>query len=134
MAFLDKLNELARSAGEKTNNAIESGKLSLKISTEEKKISAAVLKLGELLLAKLDAGEICDESIMQVYSEITSGREAIAQIRQELDNLKAPKEDEAASAAPAAAPAAEGEFKFCTSCGAKLDTAARFCSECGKGQ
>lgn len=138
MAFFDKLNDLAKSAGEKTSNAIESGKLSLKINSEEKKIAAACGKLGELLLAKLDAGETFGEDIMAVYSEITGCRELIAATQEELENLKAPKEaapEERTVAAEdtAAADNAAGT-KFCIGCGAKLSADARFCPECGKPQ
>ncbi|MBP5165912.1 MAG: zinc ribbon domain-containing protein [Oscillospiraceae bacterium] len=128
MAFFDKLNGIAQSVGEKTSNAIESGKLSLKISGEEKKIAAAVVKLGERFLAKLDAGEVADEETMAIYSEITGYREVIAATQEELDTLKAAKE------APEAPQADDAGAKFCASCGAKLSADARFCPECGKPQ
>ncbi|MCR4771175.1 MAG: zinc ribbon domain-containing protein [Oscillospiraceae bacterium] len=128
MAFFDKLNGIAQSVGEKTSNAIESGKLSLKINGEEKKIAAAVVKLGELFLARLDAGEAADEETMAVYSEIIGCREVIAATQEELENLKAAKESGAESRT------VEEGTKFCTACGAKVSADARFCPECGKPQ
>ena len=35
---------------------------------------------------------------------------------------------------PGGAPAAGGETKFCTNCGAKMPRAAKFCGECGTKQ
>ena len=52
MALLDKLNTLAATATSKANNAIENGKLNLKINSEERKIAEFTLNIGELLVRK----------------------------------------------------------------------------------
>ena len=73
-----KANSLAAEAASKANTAIENGKLSLKINTEEKKIDEFTLNIGELILDKLDGGETFDDEIMALYSSIQASREVIA--------------------------------------------------------
>ena len=48
MALLDKLNVLAAAATDKANSAIETGKLTYKVSAEEKKIADFTLAIGDL--------------------------------------------------------------------------------------
>lgn len=113
MALLDKLNDLAAAATTKANNAIETGKLNLKISTEEKKIAAFTLSIGDLMVDKLDAGETFDDEIMALYASIQAAREVIAGTKAEIGASR-----------PAPAP-------VCASCGAELADAAKFCAHCG---
>jgi len=122
MAFFDKLNDLAKTAVDKTGTAIENGKISVKITGEERSIAAASARIGEYYLAKLDAGEVLDEPVMEIYAEITEHRGAIEALRAELSSPK-----------PAAEPAAAAA-KFCKACGAKLTAGTKFCPECGAEQ
>ncbi|HPD88390.1 MAG TPA: zinc-ribbon domain-containing protein [Oscillospiraceae bacterium] len=123
MAFLDKLNDLAKTAVDKTGNAIENGKISVKITGEERNIAAATAKIGEYYLAKLDAGEVLDDSVMEIYAEIEEHRRSIEAMRAELGGPKN------ASAAPA-----DAGVKFCKACGAKVAPGTKFCPECGAEQ
>ncbi|HXK77970.1 MAG TPA: zinc ribbon domain-containing protein [Oscillospiraceae bacterium] len=125
MAFFDKLNDLAKTAVDKTGNAIENGKLSVKITGEERNIAAATAKIGEYYLAKLDAGEVLDDSVMEIYAEIEEHRRSIEAMRAELGGSKT---------APAADTADAAGAKFCKACGAKLAPGAKFCPECGAEQ
>lgn len=163
MAFFDKINDFAKNTSEKANNAIETSKLNSKITAEDRNISAITLKIGEYYLAKIDAGETLDADVMNMYAGITAARSNIATIRSEIEVMNTPKPEPAPApaytdpnAAPAyapaptyaeqpaaptyaapeapAAPAAASAFKFCCSCGAKLDPDARFCPECGSAQ
>lgn len=118
MALLDKLNTLAASATSRANNAIENGKLNLKINSEERKIAEFTLNIGELLVDKLDAGETFDDEIMALYASIQASREVIAGAQADMEANR--QAEEAASAAPA-----------CTSCGAPLAEDAKFCASCG---
>lgn len=95
MAFLDKINDFAKSAGEKTSTVIESTKLRAHITSEERNISAITAKIGAYYLAKLDAGEELDEKVMNMYAGIRNSRDTIASIKADLDALNAPKETEA---------------------------------------
>ena len=111
MAFLDKLNSFANAATEKASDVLESGKLNLKINTEERKIEQATLKIGQCLLRSLDAGQEYDESIMNLYEEIQASRTAISSIKADLTNLSG--------------------VVFCPSCHAKNPPESKFCRDCG---
>lgn len=112
MALLDKLNLLAAAATDKANSAIESGKLTYKISNEEKKIADFTLAIGDLLVDKLDNGETFDDEIMALYASILASRDVIAAAMAELDAKRPP-------------------VPVCPSCGAELAEQAKFCSSCG---
>lgn len=112
MALLDKLNILAAVATDKANSAIESGKLTYKVSAEEKKIADFTMAIGDLLVDKLDNGETFDDEIMALYASIQASRDVIAAAVAELAAKRPP--------VPA-----------CASCGADLAENAKFCSCCG---
>ena len=112
MALLDKLNVLAAAATDKANSAIETGKLTYKVSAEEKKIADFTLAIGDLLVDKLDNGETFDDEIMALYASILASRDVIAAAMGVLAAKKPP--------VPA-----------CPSCGADLAEGAKFCSSCG---
>ncbi|MBR6523539.1 MAG: zinc ribbon domain-containing protein [Clostridia bacterium] len=124
MALLDKINDFAKTATEKTNNAIEITKLSAKIDSEQRTLNDIVRKIGEYYVAKIDAGEVLDEEVMAIYEGIVSSRNSIAEMRAEVEALKAPKTGTAVSP----------EQKFCPFCGKPLDVSAKFCLHCGKQQ
>ena len=113
MALRDKLNLLAAAATDKANSAIESGKLTYKISSEEKKIEAFTLAIGDLLVDKLDNGETFDDEIMALYASIQACRDVISNALGDQAAIKK-------TSAP-----------VCASCGAELAETARFCSDCG---
>ncbi len=87
MAFLDKLNDLAklrstrRQRDRKRKNQRED-------HGEERNIAAATAKIGEYYLAKLDAGEVLDDSVMEIYAEIEEHRRSIEAMRAELGGPK----------------------------------------------
>lgn len=122
MAFRDKLNNLAATATNKANSAIENGKLALRISNEERKISELTQTMGELLLDELDAGATFNDEIMALYSSIVSARESIACSKAEIDANRQAEEvidvDVVVSST-------------CEACGAALLENANFCPKCG---
>ena len=125
MAFLDKINDFAKTATEKTNNAIETTKLSAKIDSEQRTLNDIIRKIGEYYVAKIDAGEILDEEVMSIYEGVAASRNKIAEMRAEIESLKTPK---------APAEKENGTSKFCPFCGKELDVTAKFCLNCGKQQ
>ena len=152
MALLDKLNNLAATATTRANSAIETGKLNLKIATEEKKITEFTLNIGDLMVDKLDAGETFDDEIMALYASIQAAREVIAGAKADI-NANRPVED--APLCPACGAELADHAKFCANCGAKveepalevvegevvpstcahcgaeLERGAKFCNQCG---
>ena len=125
MELLDKLTILAVDAANRANSVIETGKLSLKINSEESKILEFTLDLGELLVDKLDNGlALEDDEIKALYSSIVAARETIAGYEAEIEaNRPAEVVDDPA---PDAA-----EQPVCAKCGAPLDPDAKFCDQCG---
>ncbi len=132
MAFFDKINDFAKTATEKTNTVIETTKLTAKADSEQRNLDAIIRKIGEHFVAKMDSGEVLDEEAMAIYQGVLEKRSIIAEIRTEIEVLKAPKPEPAApvpgetSAAPS--------VKFCPHCGTQLNAEAKFCTSCGKEQ
>ncbi len=126
MAFFDKINDFAKTATEKTNNAIESTKLSVKADSEQRTLNDIVRKIGEYYVAKMDSGEILDEEVMAIYEGVLASRKRIEEIRAEIEALKTPK--------PVSGEENGGERKICPFCGKELDVTAKFCLNCGKQQ
>ena len=124
MALIDKINDFAKTATEKTNNAIEITKLSAKIDSEQRTLNDIIRKIGEYYVAKIDSGEVLDEEVMAIYEGVLASRNSIAEMRAEVEALKAPKTNSAVSA----------EQKVCPFCGKPLDVSAKFCLHCGKQQ
>lgn len=116
MALRDKLNSLAATASTRANNAIENGRLALKINTEERKITEFTLNLGDLLVDKLDAGEVFDDEIMALYSSIQASRDVIAEAKAEIE---ANRQSSGVSVA------------VCSACGTALYANDKFCGHCG---
>ncbi len=129
MAFFDKINDFAKTATEKTNNVIETTKLSAKIESEQRGINALVQKIGEYYVAKIDAGETLDEEVMAIFEGILNGRKNIEEMRAEIEVIKAPKEE-----VPAAEKEVSSNMKLCASCGKEISADAKFCLNCGAQQ
>lgn len=91
MAFLDKINDFAKVATEKTNNAIETTKLSVKIEGEQRTLDAIIKKIGDYYVAKIDAGEILDDEVMYMFDGVKTQRDKIAELRAEIESIKAVK-------------------------------------------
>ena len=107
MALIDKINDFAKTATEKTNNAIEITKLSAKIDSEQRTLNDIVRKIGAYYVAKIDSGEVLDEEVMAIYEGVLASRNSIAEMRAEVEALKAPKTNSVVSA----------EQKVCPFCG-----------------
>lgn len=123
MDIFDKINGLAKTATEKTNNAIEITRLSAKMDSEEKSLNAIIKRIGEYYVAKMDNGEVLDEEAMSIYEGVLQSRSTINDLKNEIEILKKPK------SADEKAPS-----KFCPSCGKELDIDAKFCLNCGAKQ
>ena len=104
MAFLDKLSDLAKSAGEKAaeaakvagekaNTAIELGKLNVKIKSEENEIDNIKLALGQLVWEQFLAGDELREDYSQLCREIRNHQEVIAGMRNQIAVLKEKPEE-----------------------------------------
>ncbi len=128
MALFDKVSEFAKSASDMTASVIGTTKLNAKIALEEKNVAALTARLGEIFLAKLDAGELLPEGdVAEICKEIATCRQNIAAFEAEIEEVKAAKDQDAP------APAAAGA-KFCANCGEALSAEAKFWPACGTKQ
>lgn len=123
MELFDKLTSLTVAAAERANNAIEAGRLSLKINSEESNILGLTLDIGELMVEKLDNGlDFDDDEIKALYASIQATRQTIADYQAEIVANRPAAEEKAD-------PGEEGPV--CSQCGAPLAPDARFCDQCG---
>lgn len=123
MALKDKLTNLASTVGGRANNAIESGKLNLKIGGEERKIAEYTRGIGALLVERLDAGEEFGDEVAALYDSIKASRDVIAAARADLEANR----QEAEAMKQASVP----ETPVCPACGTSVDANANFCPQCG---
>ena len=118
----------------KSESLVESSRVRTAIANTQKSVDAAVTALGvkyynSWLAGSIDQAEIeadC-EKIKQLNDECANLKARLEQIkveeRQILGQQKRPP------VAPSAA--VSGEYIFCTNCGKRLESSARFCDECG---
>lgn len=133
MAFFDKLSDFAKNIGDKTTDAIETGKLQSKINSEKSLAGEELKKIGEFYYnAWLNGGEIAPE-ILEVCTAAKAHYDAADEAQAEIDRIRAENEAaKAAAAAPAApeVPAAPAGI-VCTACGAENAPDTKFCCNCG---
>lgn len=151
MAFIDKINTLAKNVGEKTGDAIEITKLNAKISSEKSAINELYRQIGERAYKKYQACAYQDDELGGLFSSVDACVSNIAEAEGKINAIKAANEartqasqnDPVVQAEPVRAvcpgcgmPVAEGA-KFCNQCGARLEVPAieaekkNICSNCG---
>ena len=124
MELIDRLTNLTVAAANMANNAIESGKLSLKISGEESSIRSFTNDIGALMVDKLDGGlDFDDDEIKALYNAIVASRETIAGYEAEIE---ANRPVEVVND-----PEPGADEEVCPKCGAPLAPDAVFCDQCG---
>ena len=128
MAFFDKLGDLAKNIGDKTTDAIETGKLNSKIGSETAAAAAQLQKVGEFYYAKFAAGEQVSPEALEFCQAAAAHYAAAEKAQAEIDRIRA--ENDAARAASSAV-AAPPRSAACTSCGAVNAPGTRFCGSCG---
>ena len=126
MAFRDTLSKVASTVGGRANNAIESGKLNLKIGSEERKIADYTRSIGALLVERLDAGEDFGDEVAALYESIKASRDVIAAAKAEIEENKQENEAMKQALAPEVP-----EEPVCPACGTSVDANANFCPQCG---
>lgn len=85
MEILDKITDVAKFAGERANDAIETTKLKSKIHSENKAINEEVLMIGKFFFAKIKAGEIeTNEEIQGIIDRIDAHNLTIKELREAL--------------------------------------------------
>jgi len=148
MAFLDKLNDIAKNIGDLAGETIGTAKLNAKINSEEKAIEGVYKQIGEYYYQKYQSGEILSEDAAALCAEIDAHNAVISEAKAELESIKAAEETAVAESGvcPSCGKANAAGTKFCQECGTKLEApekqicvcgaeiapGKRFCGECGK--
>jgi hypothetical protein len=140
MAFFDKLNDLAKNIGDKTGDAIETGRLNSKIAADKKEIAALMQKAGEYYYEKYKNGEVPPEEIKDYFAAADEKYIQILENQSEISKLRtadepgraAGSESQSVPETSAAMETQDAPGKIaCPGCGAMHDAGTRFCGECG---
>ncbi len=118
MAFLDKLQEVAKTVGEKTSetmkvvgdktsDAVEITKRKAKISQEKSAILDVKKQIGELVWNKYSEGEQMPEDVDALCVSIKEHLAVIDETEKEIENLKSGSGDDAETVEEAAEETAE---------------------------
>lgn len=127
MAFLDKLNQVAKNIGDKTNDAIETTRLSGKIRAEQEAAASDLQKIGEHYYHLFAAGGEAAPEVLEFCQSAKAHYDAAAEAQAEIERIKTEAEAPAAPAVAAPAPAGVA----CPSCGASNAPGTKFCQSCG---
>lgn len=131
MAFFDKLGDLAKNIGDKTTDAIETGKLNSKIGSETAAAAAQLQKVGEFYYAKFAAGEQVSPEALEFCQAAAAHYAAAEKAQAEIDRIRA-ENDAAERPLPLwRLPPRSAAGPACTSCGAVNAPGTRFCGSCG---
>ena len=146
MALFDSLNKMAKNLGEMAGDAMENGKLNMKIMEEKGKLNEAYMLLGETMYQQAKSGEDKSKEINDLLIRIDDHHQAIEAAKQQVEVNKAENNQQGVPAQAAPAPAwdaqtqpapaaaetqAAGTAKFCANCGAPLEDGMKFCGSCG---
>lgn len=136
--IFEKLGSLAKNAANKTEDAIEIARLNSKINTENNKISAVKMCIGEYCWARYTAGATLDEEIMNLCNKIEDLLKNIAAAESEIQCIKVAAtmssitynqiQKNVKSATPESKE--ETEIEIVCNCGEVLDDDTKSCPEC----
>ena len=103
MAFFDKLNDFAKNIGDKTTDAIETGKLNSKVNAEKNLAGEELKKIGAYYYEKFAAGEAVDPAVQEFCLAAKAHYDAADAAQAEIENIRLENEAQKAAAAEAAA-------------------------------
>lgn len=88
MDFLDKIGNIAKNIGDRTNDAIEITKLNAKISSEKNAAAEELNKIGDFYYKKFAGEEPIDTEIQDFCAAAAAHYEAIEQAKAEIERIK----------------------------------------------
>lgn len=127
LSFLDKVQDLVKSASDKTSEVIEVSKLKAGIAEEKRAIQEELTKLGAIYYALYQQGEILTPDAVNICMVVDKHNTRIAEKEEELKKInEANAEKKAVKTAPGEVECPECHSinpegtKFCCDCGAKI--------------
>ena len=118
----------------KSESLVESSRVRTAIANTQKSVDAAVTALGVKYYNSWLAGSIDQAEIEADCEKIKQLNDECANLKARLEQIKVEErrilgQQKRPTVAPSAA--VSGEYIFCTNCGKRLESSARFCDECG---
>jgi vacuolar-type H+-ATPase subunit I/STV1 len=89
-----KIGNTAKSVTKKSEELVEATKVNMAIDKEEDKIKKLMLEIGLELYSKFTAGESFGDELDEKCAQIKAVEDNIADLRDKVKNLKAPKVNE----------------------------------------
>lgn len=107
-----KAKELAQTAGKKTGELVNLGKLKLEIAETQRDISARYELIGRYMYEASKNGVSVEERLPALYEKIDALKEKVAELERQMDELR--------------------HTKSCNDCGKSNPKDAAYCQKCGK--
>ena len=140
----ETLSRVAEYAREKTDLAVNTGKMAIELNRAKADANAARIQLADLVMDKYVGGQIADEEIAALCAEIEDADEQIVEMTLALDAIRQETVDGLRSVSDTVSNTVTGAvnsiFKkeadtglVCPACGAALKEEFAFCPACGCG-
>ena len=127
MAFLDKLNQVAKNIGDMTSDAIETTKLNSKAASDRLAATEELRKIGEHYYNKFIASGEVDAEVLEFCNKAKEYFDLANETQAEIDRIKAEKEERTVAPIQNTSVSA----KVCPSCGMENGEGMNFCQGCG---
>ncbi|MBR3694131.1 MAG: hypothetical protein IKL88_06360 [Erysipelotrichales bacterium] len=149
MAFLEKINQLAKNIEEKTGDAIEITKLNGKIVNETAGFHEDIKKIGEFYYTRFLQGEELHVDIIEVARNAQKHSEEIELAKAEIEKIKTnvpanepevlvapeingPMVEEVVEAPPVVEEVIVEGPRVCPSCYKEVEANIKYCPNCGQ--
>lgn len=129
--FFDKFNAVAKDLGEKAGDALETGKINVKLMSEKDALGKTFQELGKVYYEYYrSGGEVLPEAD-QLCKKADEHNRTILSMQNQAEAIKngQPVQAEDNEEKPSQTDPENG--KFCPNCGAAVEEGVKFCPNCG---